>query len=101
MEFVQQDGVWLLVDGPNPASRLVLATLRDEIEVIALAEFCKLTLAAPDRIPEHFSVSHKGAGYTVTPLGSPGEKLSLVITGGGTSATIATEFTVPAKEVGG
>jgi len=60
-----------------------------------LAELCKLTLSDPDRIPEHFPVSHKGSVYTVTPLGPPGEKLSLVIRGGEYSSTVATEFRMP------
>ncbi len=98
MQFVQQDGVWLLVDGPDPNHRRVIATLRDEIEVLALSEFCKLTLSAPDRIPEHFPVIHKGTAYTVTPLGSPGEKLALVIRGDGHSSTVATEFAMPQAE---
>lgn len=91
MQFVQRDGVWFLVDGTDRA----IATLRNEIEVLALAEFCKITLMEPGRIPEHFPISHKGAGYTVTPLGAPGEKLSLVISGEKYSSTVKTEFAMP------
>jgi hypothetical protein len=95
MRFVQQEGVWLLVGGPD--DNRVIATLRNETEVLALAEFCKLTLTVLGRVPEHFSISHNGIIYTVTPLGAPGEKLSLVIAGASYSATVQTEFTMAAE----
>lgn len=95
MQFVQRDGVWLLIDETAPADACVIATLRSEVEVLALREFCQCFLQAPDGVPEHFSIRHRGADYTVTPLGAPGEKLALVIRGDGYSSTVATEFAMP------
>lgn len=40
MQFVQRDNEWLLVD-ESDACR-VIATLRNEVEAVTLAEFCKL-----------------------------------------------------------
>ncbi len=97
MKFVHQNGVWLLIDELAPREACVIATLRNEVEVLALREFCQLTLQAPDHIPEHFLIRHKGADYTVTPLGAPGEKLALIITGNGYSSTVETEFAMPGR----
>ena len=98
MQFVQENGVWLLVTNAETGKRRIIAELRSEIEVVALSEFCRLTLSAHDRIPEHFSVTYEGVDYTVTPLGAPGEKLDLVIRGRDHSSTVATEFVLPRAE---
>jgi hypothetical protein len=66
--------------------------------VLALSEFCKRMLRDPDKIPEHFPIRHKGADYTVTPLGAPGEKLALAIRGNGHSSTVATQFAMPVQD---
>jgi hypothetical protein len=94
MRLVQENDRWLLIDETSPGGR-VIATLRDRVEVVAFAEYAKLTLSAPRKIPEHFRIRHDGAEYTVTPIGSPGERLSLVISGARYSATVATEFRMP------
>src|SRR5687767_7686341 len=101
MKFVRGNGVWQLVDEHAPASACVIATLRNEVEVLALSYFCQLYLQAAERVPEHFSVRHQGADYTVTPLGSPGEKLALVIRGEGFSSTVTTEFELAHRSGGG
>ncbi len=97
MKFVQREGDWQLIDENAPADACVIATLRSEVEVVALGEFCKFYLQSPDRVPEHFTVRHKGAEYTVTPLGAPGEKLALVIRGEGYSSTVATQFAMSGR----
>jgi hypothetical protein len=94
MKFEQRGNDWLLIDENAPEGADVIAVLRSEVELVALSRFCQLYLQAPDRVPEHFTVSHKGADFTVTPLGAPGEKLALVIRGDGFSSTIPTEFAV-------
>lgn len=90
MKFVQGDSVWQLIDEAAPAGANVIATLRSEVEVLALGEFCQFYLRGS--VPEHFPVRHNGNDYTVTPLGAPGEKLALVIRGDALSSTVATEF---------
>ena len=98
MKFVQRDGGWLLIDEKAPQEACVIATLRSEIEVLALREFCSLTLRAADRIPEHFAIRYREADYTVTPLGAPGEKLSLIIRGKEYTSTVETEFMMAPRE---
>ena len=92
MRFEKEGDLWLLVSGEP---RQVIATIRSEVEVVALAEFCKLILSDPSKVPEHFLIRHNGTEYVVTPLGAPGEKLSLVVSGGENSSSIVTEFVVP------
>jgi hypothetical protein len=94
MRFVQREGVWDLVEDGDPAGVRVIATLKNEVEVLALHEFSQRFLVSPRRVPEHFQISHKGTDYTVTPLGAAGEKLALVVAGSGFSSTIATAFTL-------
>jgi hypothetical protein len=77
MRFVKGEGAWHLVDDESR----VLATLRDEVEVLALREFCVFFVADDARVPERFQVEHGGRRYVVTPLGGPGEPLTLVIAG--------------------
>jgi hypothetical protein len=90
VQFVRRKDVWLLIDENAPEQACVIATLRDEIELLALREFCQFYLQG--RVPEHFPIRHGSADYTVTPLGAPGEKLALVIRGDGYSSSVATEF---------
>jgi hypothetical protein len=98
MKFVRGQGVWHLIDENAPKEACVIATLRNEVEVLALREFCQLTLQAPDHIPEHFPIRYQGVDYVVTPLGAPGEKLALIISGDGFSSTVATQFMMPSNE---
>jgi hypothetical protein len=93
VQFVQRKDVWLLIDETAPEDACVIATLRDEVELLALREFCLFYLRG--RVPEHFPIRHGVADYTVTPLGAPGEKLSLIICGEGYASTVATEFAMP------
>src|SRR4051812_18936959 len=97
MKFVGKQGIWHLIDETAPEAACVIATLRNEVEVVALREFCRYSLQTPDRIPEHFLIRHRGADYTVTPLGAPGEKLTLIIRANGFSSTVATEFRMPGQ----
>jgi len=76
MRFEQREDGWALVDGD---SRL-LATLRSEVEVLALREFCTRFVERPGSVPEHFTIAFRGLRYTVTPLGGQGEHLTLLIT---------------------
>jgi hypothetical protein len=92
MRLVQRGDVWLLIDEAAPESACVIAVMRDEVEVLALHEFCRAYLQRPGGVPERFTVRCGDAEYTVTPLGTPGEKLSLVIRGEGYSSTLGTEF---------
>jgi hypothetical protein len=98
MRFVQGEGVWHLVDEHAPADACIIATLRSEVEVLALSEFCRRYLHRADEVPEHFPVTYRGVTYLVTPLGAPGEKLELAIRGGGHSSTVKTEFAMPGEE---
>lgn len=97
MKFVQEQGVWHLIDETTPERAFVIATLRNELEVLALREFCQLTLRDHEHTPEHFQIRYKETEYTVTPLGSPGEKLALSIVGNGFSSLVSTEFMMPGK----
>lgn len=97
MRFVQRGSDWLLIDENAPVDACVIAVLRSKVEVVALNEFCKLTLTNPEHIPEHYPIRFEGADYTVTPLGAPGEKLTLVISGNGRSSAVVTEFAMPDK----
>ena len=78
MRFVPEAGVWHLVEDDH-AGVLVLATLRTEIELLALKTFCTHFAADPLKVPEHFTVGQSGRQYRVTPLGADGEPLRIVI----------------------
>jgi hypothetical protein len=77
MRFVQSGEGWQLVDDQSR----VLATLRSEVEVLALKQFCVHFVANSATVPEHFVVVLRGQRHVVTPLGGPGENLTLLITG--------------------
>jgi hypothetical protein len=93
MRFVPHEDGWRLIDDSNPGDARVLATLRSEVEVLAMAAFCKHYLADPDSVPSRFEVRHLGRPCTVYFLGGPGDRLTLHITGeDGTVIDVATEF---------
>jgi hypothetical protein len=88
MKFIEANGEWHLVAHTG----LIIASLKSEVEVLALRAFCERYFTAPARLPEHFWVERHGERYCVTPLGGPGEKLAIVVSGPGVSRTIATAF---------
>lgn len=93
MKFVTGQGVWHLIDDSSSSSPLVIATLKSEVEVLALGKFCELFLAAPENLPSQFEVRYEGKSYTAYFLGEKGEKLTLHLTSEGQSVTtISTEL---------
>lgn len=93
MRFIRVEGGWQLVDEGAAEGARVIAFLKSEVEAAALLSFCEQYLADPRRVPEHFTVAHEGQWYTVTPLGGPGEPLTLLVgREGGVPARITTTF---------
>jgi hypothetical protein len=92
MKFVQRSGVWHLIDENSPDQSGVLATLKNDAEILALKKFCEYYSEAGARgVPEHLAFEHQGIQYTVTPVGALGEKLRLILIGSdGTSGSIET-----------
>jgi hypothetical protein len=92
MRFIRGEGFWQLVTGDAPAETRVIATLRTELEVLALTRFCEHYLADPGALPSRFEIEYQGRTYRVYFLGGSGEKLTLHIDGGGEVLSVVTEF---------
>jgi hypothetical protein len=93
MRFVEHEGCWRLVDDSAPGQSRVLATLRSEVEVLAMAAFCEHYLADPNNLPSRFEVRHGARTHVVFFLGGRGGRLTLHVEGeDGTVTDVATEF---------
>lgn len=94
MKFIRDQGVWHLIDENAPQHACVIATLRSEVEVMAMKEFCDLFLTEPDKLPGAFSLRHGSSLFNVVPERRHG-KLVLHITGeDGTDSCLETEFAI-------
>src|SRR5258705_10998761 len=81
MKFVAGQGVWHLVDEIARDCTRVIATLNDEVEILALRKFCDLYLNNSDNLPSQFEIQHQGKPYKVYFLANPGQKLTLHVVG--------------------
>jgi hypothetical protein len=94
--FVQKQAVWHLVEESRP--NVVIATLKNDVEILALREFCEHYAMGSEKTPQRFRIECRGKAYTVTPIRSNGERLTLLISGsGGESYRLETEFTLSSK----
>lgn len=94
MKFVRGQGAWHLIDEEAPRDACVIATLRNEVEILAMKLLCEHFLAEPARLPDPFSVQHDGSFFNVVPATRNG-KLILHITGeDGTDSCVETEFVI-------
>lgn len=86
---------WQLVSDEADGKSIVLATLRNEWEVVAVIRLCEETLkeGCP---PSRFEFGHGGERWTVYCLGEEGERLVLHVTRDGVLVgEISTGFVVP------
>lgn len=92
MKFVRDQGVWHLIDENAPQHACVIATLRTEVEILAIKMLCEHYLAEPTRLPDPFSIQHDGNFFNVVPARQAG-RVILHITGeDGTASSLETEF---------
>jgi hypothetical protein len=93
MRFVERGGAWHLVREDGGGGEVVLATLRSEVELLAMARFCELYLSTGGNVPSRFEVRHGGRAFVVYFLGSRGEKLTLHMAGAdGAVSSVETSF---------
>lgn len=92
MKFVRDQGVWHLIDENAPQHACVIATMRSELEILAMKMLCEHYLAEPTRLPEPFTIQHEGNLFNVVPARQDG-KLILHISGeDGTASSLETVF---------
>jgi hypothetical protein len=95
MRFVQRQGVWHLINENVPHGANVIATLRNDVEILVLKRFCEQFLEGSGVPPGEFEVRHSGKCYRVIPVQDRGGKLAFEIKGDdGSLARIDTEFVV-------
>ena len=76
MRFVQRQGIWHLIDENAPQGANVIATMRNDVEILVLKRFCEEFLRGSGPPPGEFEVRHGGRCYRVAPLQGPGGRLS-------------------------
>jgi hypothetical protein len=93
VRFVERGGSWHLVREDGDGREIVLATLRSEAELLAMARFCELYLSTGGNVPSRFEVRHAGGAFVVYFLGGRGEKLTLHVAGAdGVVSSVETSF---------
>lgn len=95
MQFVQRDGVYLLIDETAPPDANVIATVRGPVEALALKGLCEARLDSDNDL-QPFDVTFGDHRYHVTPYADRGNRLSLRIDGSdGSLSRVETEFATP------
>jgi hypothetical protein len=95
MRFIQRQGVWHLIDENAPEEACVIATLRNEAEVLALKGFCERYLGGDGHQLGEFEVWHAGQRYRVRSFSGAGGKLVLEVEGeDGTRSRVDTQFSL-------
>lgn len=64
MQFVEQDGCWLLMEEAAQAGAALIAMLHSLVEVAAMKTFCELYLTGWSPAP--FTLHHAGREYRAT-----------------------------------
>jgi hypothetical protein len=95
MRFIQRQGFWHLIDENAPEEACVIATLRNDVEILVLKRFCENYLGGSGLPTGEFDVQHDGRCYRVVPVRGTGGKLAFEIAGDdGSLARIDTEFVI-------
>jgi hypothetical protein len=94
MKFAPWGSGWRLVEETSSDVR-VIATLKNEVEVLALKRLCEEYATNAGRAPSSFGFSHAGMDYKTYCFCDAGDKLVLHVTAAGCPTfTIQTEFVI-------